>query len=268
MKKAIVLGLAAVCAVGAKAQNDMVVVKSGDDKSQTKVTAEAALVSSYVWRGQVYNNDFVFQPQMTVEKYGVSFNVWGNYNIAGSDIYGNSSDLSEIDLTLAYTLPFNLEDATFDVGYTSYSYPNERANGDTISEVYGVATLLTWKDYLIPSVSIYGGLHHAEGIYMLFDVVAPYQVSDYFRVEGGASAGWGSTAYNDMWFNDDGEGQDAKFNDFNVYANASYDIMENLSVAVNLTYTWLYGGAIHNAAGNLYDDDSKLWGGVNLIYDF
>jgi len=272
MKKVIVFGLVVACtAGGAFAQNDVVMVNSGG--SQTKVTAEAAMVSSYVWRGQVYNNDFVVQPQITLETYGVSFNIWANYNAAGADINGTSSDFSEIDLTLAYTLPFNLDDVTFDVGVVNYNFP---ANGNAVTpsttELFGVATLLTFKNYIIPSFTLYGDVDKADGVYMLFDVVAPYQVSDYFSIEGGISAGYGNTSYNDYYFNNAVGGasssQDAGWNDYNFYANASYEILDNLTIAANLTYTMLEGGSIRSAAGNIYDAKEKVWGGVNLIYDF
>ena len=273
MKKGITFGLIAACtAVGAFAQNEVVMMNSND--SQTKVTAEAALVSSYVWRGQVYNNDFVVQPQVTLETYGVSLNIWANYNVAGADIYGTSSDFSEIDLSLAYTIPFDLNDFSFDVGVINYNYP---ANGDngagapSTTELFGVATLLSFKDHIIPSFTLYGDIAKADGVYMLFDVVAPYKVSDYFSIEGGISAGYGNTSYNDYYFGQNGDGtgtQDAGWNDYNFYANASYEILDNLTVAANLTYTMLEGGSIRSAAGNIYDSKEKVWGGVNLIYDF
>ena len=83
MKKAMIFGMVAVLAAGvASAQDGVVMVgQSESDVSEVLVTVEAALVSSHVWRGQVQNNDFVFQPQVTVEQYGVSLNVWANYDM-------------------------------------------------------------------------------------------------------------------------------------------------------------------------------------------
>ncbi len=274
MKKGMVFGMVAVLAAsGAVAQNDVVMVDSSGP--QTEVTAEAALVSSYVWRGQVYNNDFVVQPQVTLESYGVSFNVWANYNLAGSDKNGTSTDFSEIDLTLAYTLPVNLDDVAFDIGIINYNFPNstDSEKGKAVpatTELFGTATLLTFKDYVIPSFTLFGDIDEANGVYMLFDIVAPYQVSDYLAVEGGISAGYGNTSYNDYYFPTPGGPsiQDAGWNDYNFYANASYEITDDLSVAANITYTMLEGGSIRSAADKFYDSKEKFWGGVNLIYDF
>jgi hypothetical protein len=260
----------------AGAQDDVVMVGQAPvaDDSRAEITAEAALMSSYVWRGQVYNNDAVFQPQLTISQYDFSFNVWGNYNLAGSDASGVSSDFSEIDFSLAYTLPMAINELSFDVGAIHYTFPNTEANATT--ELFLSATVLSFVDTpvaVIPSFTAYGDIDEAEGWYFLFDVVFPYEVSEYLAVEGGFSAGYGNTSYNDYYFdNSAGPGasatQDAGWNDFNFYGNASYVIQEGLTASVNLTYTMLEGGSIENAAGDIYDDDDKIYGGVNIAYDF
>ncbi len=284
MKKAMVFGMVAALATGAAiAADDVVMVgqMGGSGSSEPEVSAEAALVTAHVWRGQVYNNDLVFQPQLTIAHAGVSFNIWGNYDL-GKNYAGIDYDFSEIDLSLAYTLPVNLDDVTFDIGVISYNYP---ANGDrpagqegginkkSTTELFGTATLLTFKDYVIPSVTLFGDIDEADGVYILFDIAAPYEVSDVLAVEGGISAGWGDTSYNDYYFNNapvpGGQStQDKGFNDFNLYGSASYEILENLTASASVTYTWLSGGSIRNAGDARYESDSKLWGGVNIAYDF
>lgn len=278
MKKAMTIGMATILVAGAAiAQNDVVMVDQmgGPAAFEPLITAEVAMLSSYVWRGQVRNNDIVVQPQLTVAQYGVSFNIWGNYDL-GSNYQGVSTDFSEIDLSLAYTLPLNINEMALDVGVIGYNYP---ANGDgntgnpSTTELFAKATVLSWQDYVIPSVTMFGDIDQADGVYFLFDVVAPYQVSDYLWVEGGISAGYGNTSYNDYYFsNSTGPGvastQDAGWNDYNFYGNASYEIMDNLTASLNLTYTLLEGGSIRSAADNVYESKDKFWGGVNVAYDF
>ncbi len=274
MKKAMVFGMVAVLAAsGAIAQNEDVMVEvEGSDAFQPEVTVEMALVSSHVWRGQVYNNDFVVQPQVTLSQYGVSLNIWGNYDL-GENVNGVSSDFSEIDFSLAYTLPLDINEVAFDVGIIGYHYP---ANGDydaagrtegtkSTTELFATATVLSFQDYVIPSVTMFGDIDEADGVYFLFDIVAPYEISDYLAVEAGVSAGWGNTSYNDYYF---GGNQDAGFNDYNFYGNASYEIMEGLTASLNLTYTFLEGGSLRDAADAIYEADQKFWGGVNIAYDF
>ena len=276
MKKVMTVGMAALMVAGiAGAQDDMVMVGQApvNDRARPEVTVEAALVSSYVWRGQVYNNDFVIQPQITIEQYGVSFNIWGNYDL-GKNTFGISGDWSEIDMSLAYSLPLDINEMAFDVGIIGYDFP---ANGDipgvsgtgfnskSTTELFASATVLSWQDYVIPSLTLFGDIDEASGAYFLFDIVAPYEISDYLAVEGGFSAGYGNTSYNDYYF---GGNQDAGWNDFNFYGNASYLIQDGLTLSANLTYTTLEGGSIQDAAGQIYEAKEKVWAGVNIAYDF
>jgi hypothetical protein len=162
MKKGLVIGFAALIAAGsALAQGDVVMVdqmggsSSSSFSSEALFSAEAALVSSHVWRGQVLNNDFVIQPQLTASQYGVSLNIWGNYDL-GKNWLGVQGDLSEVDITLAYTLPIDVNDIALDVGIIGYSYP---ANGDFIDPV-GINKKSTTELYAggaVPDQRIPGG---------------------------------------------------------------------------------------------------------------
>ncbi|HEY5653920.1 MAG TPA: TorF family putative porin [Pontiella sp.] len=268
MKKMMTVSMVALMAAGIVSAQEMVIVNQGSSQgADVEVTAEAALVSSYVWRGQVLNNDAVLQPQLTVEKNGVSFNIWGNYDL-GENGAGISSDYSEIDMTLAYTLPIDVNDMAFDVGIIRYDFPNVVVGGEEIpatTELFVSATILSFSDYFIPSATLFGDIDEVNGTYVLFDVVAPLEISDVFAVEAGVSAGYGNTSYNDYYFAGDKE---SGFNDYNLYVNASYEVAENISVSLNMTYTILDGGEIEDAADVLYEDKEKFWGGVNVAYDF
>ncbi len=274
MSKLMTIGMVTLLAAGfANAQSDMVMVGQApaNDSSVAKISAEAALVSAYVWRGQVYNSDAVIQPQITISQYDFSFNVWGNYDLK-NNVAGVSSDFSELALSVAYTLPVNLNEMEITVGAINYTYPNTLTSSgsaaESTSELFATARVLSYADYFIPSATIFGDVDEVRGTYVLLDVVAPYQVSDYLAVEGGVSAGYGNTRYNDFYFPNAAGNQDAGFNDYNFYVNASYELYENVTVSANVTYTLLEGGSIRRAARATYEDRQKLWGGVNLTYDF
>jgi len=276
MKKAMIIGMAAVLAVGtAIAQNDVVMVEQGgSDASRPEVTLEAALVSSHVWRGQVQNDDFVFQPQMTVSQYGVSINVWANLDL-GKSYNGTQGDISEIDLSLAYTLPLDINEMAFDIGLINYHFAG---NGDagtaapSTTELFARATVLSWDDYVvpfIPSMTFFGDIDQVDGTYILFDVAFPYEISEYLVVEGGVSAGWGNTRYNEYYFGDPiGVGQNKGWNDYNFYGRVSYELMDGLTAAAMIQYTLVEGGSIGDAADKIYEDDQKFFGGVGIAYDF
>ncbi len=280
MNKVMTVGFAALMAAGiAGAQDDVVMTGMAPSApAEPEVTAQAALLSSYVWRGQVYNNDFVIQPQITLSQYDVSLNVWANYDMAGANAFGVSDDISELDLTLAYTLPIDINELAFDVGAIYYTFPNTLS--PSTAELYARATVTSWAsdEYVvpvIPSVTLFGDVDEVKGLYVLFDVHAPYAVSDVLTVAGGISAGYGNTSYNDYYFPNGpgpdptvGSSQDAGWNDYNFYGTASYQITDAVSAQFNMTYTMLEGGAIRDAAKQIYDNKEKFWGGFGIAYDF
>ena len=279
MNKVMTIGFSALMAAGVvSAQDDMVVTGMAPaTQAEPEVTAQADLMSSYVWRGQVYNNDVVFQPQITVAQYDVSFNVWANYDLAGSSAFGVSDDISELDLSVAYTLPIDINELAFDVGAIYYSFPNSGVASGTAAvpstiELFIRATVTSFADLeipVIPSVTLFGDVDEVNGTYTLFDVQVPYDISDVLATTFGVSAGYGNTSYNDYYFqNGVPSTQNAGFNDYNFYALGSYEIAENLTALASVTYTFLEGGSIRNAAGNIYDSDEKLWGGIGIAYDF
>lgn len=268
MKKFISLSMAAVFAAGfAVAQDEVVIIEQVPAQAEVEVTVENALVSAYVWRGQVYNNDFALQPQMSLSVNDISFNIWGNYDLVNNNNDSNG-EFSEIDLSIAYTLPIDINQMSFDVGLINYNFPGNGDNSTpSTTELFASATVLSWQKYIIPSVTFFGDIDEVNGTYLLFDIVAPFQVSDALSLEIGASAGWGNTSYNDYYW---GGKKDSGFNDYNFYGVASYEITESITASVNMTYTMLEGGSIRKAStkDNLYENDDKFWMGFNMAYDF
>jgi hypothetical protein len=279
VNKLFTVGLAAVFAAGfANAQNGVVMVEQVDvvNVEEAQSSVDVALVSSDVWRGQVRNEDFVFQPQFTIAQYGVSFNVWANYDFSKNYV-GVDTDIGEIDLSLAYTIPVDLNDFSFDVGIINYQFPANGysaapgmgTNSKSTSEIFGAAHWLTFRDYVLPSVTVFGDIQEVKGQYVLFDFVVPYQISEYLYAEVGASTGYGTGRYNSYYFpSPSGRGTDKGFDDYNFFGTVSYELLDGVTASLNLTYTGLYGGQIKENAKSTYEAGEKFWGGVNLGYDF
>jgi hypothetical protein len=273
MKKAMI---AAVCLVAgsAFAQSGVVMVDQGAvySSGMTEATLEVALASSYVWRGQVLNNDSVVQSQITLAQYGFSVNMWSNYDI-GSNKDGVQSDMSEFDFSFAYSLPVDVNQMAIDVGLINYNYPDNgtdlQDNNPSTTEVFLSATILSFSDF-VPSITIYGDIEEANGVYGLFDVFFPYNLSEFVGLAAGYSAGWGSTSYNDHYWTADGNGAfDGDWSDHNFYVTASYEVADGITAAATLNYMVLNGNSFRagaSAAG--YEADEKVWGSLNVAYDF
>jgi len=267
MKKVMIVGVAALLVAGFAKAEDVVMVGQAPVQNavETYATAEVGLLSSYVWRGQVLNNDTVVQPQVTIQHGDFSFNIWGNYDL-GENSSGGSSDFSEIDMTLAYDLPLTIyEDFGVSFGLINYNFPNSPVGAPSTTELFAKVTLLAFSDYsIVPSVTLFGDIDEVNGTYMLFDIPVAYEVTDYLALEWGLSIGYGNTSYNDYYWE---AGSDKGANDYNVYGNASYELAENVVASLNLTYTML-DGTIEDEAENSYEAKEKFWAGVNIAYDF
>ena len=261
--------------MSASAQSDVVLVDQGAvyHSAMTEATLEVALSSAYVWRGQVYNNDPVIQPQITLSQYGFSMNMWASYEL-GKNKDGVQSDVSEFDISFAYSLPVDINQMAIDVGIINYNYPDNGTdlddNNPSTTEVFISGTILSFKDRFIPSVSVYADIEEYPGAYVLFDVFVPYELSEYVSLAAGSTGGYGNTSYNDEVWTADGNGNfDAEFSDFNIYAVASYEISDELTAAATINYMTLNGSAYEvgaEAAG--YEADDKFWASVNIAYDF
>jgi len=256
MRKVMIAGLAVAVAMG----SCFTASAAATDREPVQVVAEGAVMSAYVWRGMVLNDGAVFQPQLTLAQYGFSFNIWGNYDIS-HNVQDVHKDFSEIDISLAYAIPLSIDEVSLDVGFIKYLYPN-MDDVDETEEIFGKLTFNSLP-VIVPSVTLFGDCGEAKGFYTLLEVVVPLEISDALTVEGGASAGYGSSPYCDYYWGDNGHG----FTDYNVFASVSYKLMERVSLSVNATYTRV-DGSVDTGADDLYEDDSIFWGGVNLAYEF
>lgn len=91
------------------------VMVSGTAMAQDKVevTAQADLVSGYIWRGQNFG-PLAVQPTLGIAWKGLSLTAWGSYQIPSTAQNGTSTRTKELDLTLGYSI------GGFNVGITDY----------------------------------------------------------------------------------------------------------------------------------------------------
>ncbi len=85
------------------------------------VDMDISLMSKYVWRGLVYNEDVVVQPSLTIsQSSGFSFNLWSRFDT--TDSCGTRARCSELDYTLGYD--WESGGRGYSLAYAVYTYPN------------------------------------------------------------------------------------------------------------------------------------------------
>jgi len=254
------------------------------------MAAEASLdlpvFSHYVWRGQVLNDEAVFQPSLTVSgPWGLSFNTWANMDL--TDNFDNSGEFTEVDLTVAYALPLE-GPVGVEVGVVEFLFPKEGdfsaplipeghpPLGITLPE--GHPTELSGEDLdtgevfakvsvetlLSPTLSVNYDFDEVEGFYVNAGISHSIDLVEKTTLDLGASLGFGDEDYNASYFGSD----EAALNDGNVSATVSYAFSETLSLAGQLQYTAMLDSDIEEGAEATYGEKDVVYGGVTLSASF
>jgi len=265
MKRAIVLGGAlAALAVASPAA------------AQVTVGWDAALFSSYVWRGVTFTNKPVFQPDLyltvPVGKASITAGGWANVDIGK---YDGTTDLSESGASSAFNfaefdwwgeigVPVGV--ATLTGGATGYIFPNDVGFTKTSNtvEVYGKIALST---PLSPKLAAWYDVDKIKGLYVEGSVSHGIPLGA-ATLNLGALAGWtgGQEIDSDVSSNFDDKG----LTHVDLSASAGFS-------AGPLSITPSIHGIIGNdrrtkytkSASNTYgfnDTSLKLWGGVTISW--
>jgi len=216
----------------------------------------ACLFNAYVSRGQVNNDQPIVEPQVEITKYGVYFNACGFLDL--TDRVTGHRDFEEVDLTAGYKFP--LKDIKARLGIIDYLYPNQ--SSPETREVFGV---FEYPNFILtPRIECYYDFVRARGMYVFAALEHEFNLlNDKMRFTPGVSSGWGSSTYNDYFFN---AGKGA-LNDGNVYTQLEYDLTETLTFGVSASYMWLYDADIREGAHDKYFDTKHWIFGVKLEYD-
>jgi hypothetical protein len=261
MKRAIVLGGLLATLAGAVPAS-----------AQVTVGWDAAVFSSYVWRGVTYTNKPVFEPDLyltlPVGKASITAGGWANVDIGK---YNSSSSISESGGTSAFNLaefdwwgeigvPVGV--ATLTGGVTGYIFPNDVGftKASNTVEVYGKLALAT---PLSPKVSAYYDVDKVKGLYLEGSISHGVPVGPK-TLTLGALAGWTG-----------GQEFSTKDKSFNFADNGLTHVDLSASMgftAGSLSITPSIHGVITNDKAtkitkpNALDTGFKVWGGVTISW--
>jgi len=214
-------------------------------------SADMGIFSQYIWRGTAYSRDSaVFQPSLTVEYWGFSFNLWGNLDLGvpASETY---APWNETDMTVAYDRSFG--PVGVGAGYIYYALDSLPGSQEAYITV-GVDTILS------PSFTAYREFAHYPGWYLNLGLSQSFDlITDHLALDLGATFG-----YLDV---DNGPGY---FNDAGVSVGFTIPIGEYFTVAPMVAYTFYLSGAAMNnlMAGSVDGKGDHIYGGATLSLAF
>ena len=226
---------------------------------ELEISATSDFYSQYIWRGMRLDNDYVYQPGVSISGYGFDLSVWGSFETDQQD--GLSSD--EIDTTVSYTYDLeglslggqDLETLSLSVGHVYYAFPSP----STFSKEFflGVA----YDSFLAPSLTYYydysresqGG---GDGTYLVLDLGHSISLNEDYGITLDLG---GHVGYNKRLFIR-GEG-----GDLGLSLGVTVPMTPSLTMSPSVNYSVPFGGVEDEDDGNY--EDEYFWG-VGLSYSF
>ncbi len=248
---------------------------SEEEECPLSIELSVDIMSDYVFRGFIYNDNPVWQPSVTLSYEtedwgGVYANVWSSFDLTRKRGYASAGrracGLQEIDYTLAYYI--NLFGFDFEAGHMWYTYPN----GNNYSERELFASVAYENPFVTPTFAaywLYGGCggDDRSSVYYNFSLEHEFEIGDSLTLTPNANLGFGGNAWCRYMT---GESTGTELTDQTIGLKAAYAITEYLSVGAQINYTWLPSKTLrHNGyMGGNGDKNQLCWGGVNMTLSF
>ncbi len=223
---------------------------------------DVGIVSKYIWRGYIQNEDFALQPDAYLTLGNFLASVWGSLDMTDRDDVriDSQGDFSEIDYVLQYTIPANLLNLSF--GYSLYTYPNTPDEiRKSTQEVYARGG---FKVFLEPTVELFYDMDEVEGWYGRASATyTQRQNSQEWKLRG--SVGFASEEFANYYFG----GRESLFDsssfcDLEVRLFTTFDLGLNFGLTPFVGVSYLLDSEIRDA----YNDDGEFFGGLNVSWSF
>lgn len=233
---------------------------AGPATGQNTVAGSVGLdvVSDYIWRGQVLNEDGALQPWGQVGYGGFGLKMFSSMDL---DDQPNDAQwkFTRWELTGSYDIPIG-ETYGVQVGGIYYNFPN--TDTDRTFELFGTFTykgLSLGGGDLAPFVSLYYDIDQIKGFYLQGG--ASYgQKLQTLNWQVALALGAGSSGYNDGYFGVD----EFALNDLTATFRVEFPLTTNFSVTGFVSGSWMLDDAIKDAV----EDDSGFAFGGGVRYTF
>ena len=219
------------------------------------VTVGTDINSAYVWRGITFNDSFVAQPSIDIAApHGIGLNVWGNFDLDEYDVDGeevvDNGDFSEIDLTLSYALPLEIDGVELSVGIVEFLFPD--ANEST-REVYVNAGVDLGAGFGMGGFFTYD-FDEVDDFYANVSLTYGYEIDEALSLELSGLLGFAGEDF--------ASGTDSGLHEYQIALSAAYAPNETTELGAFVAYT--------DAADDDVLDvtDVDVFGGLSVYYSF
>jgi len=237
-----------------------------EEESPT-ASADVALLSKYVWRGQeLSRGSMVIQPSMTISYMGFSGNLWGNLDTDKYVDTGEDHKWNETDFTLSYGKGFGM--LSVEGGYIYYAL-------DGVDDTQEIFLSLGLDTLLSPGFTVYRDFDTYEHWYFLLGISHAFEITEKVSLELSGSISYllsdDKNAYPEI---DNGVPTGDKFENFHdgvISASLPIVVTKYMTITPSLSYTFaLSSDASDEMEWRSFkgNDDNFVYGGVTMSMAF
>lgn len=261
--------------------------EAAESENESGVWFEAGVdvLSDYMWRGVILDDNWCWQPSVSIgyntEDFGgIYFNYWASFDLTHrrNNCWGGGNSrqfmsIQEQDFYVGYTKSFG--DVDFEIGWYWYDYPFNGGSHKAGSLGYDLYAGVFYNNaFITPGVELLWSPttqhgHEPATAYVRLSAKHEFAVTDALKVTPKATMGVGNVAYvqNNTGMSD----AETLVTDQTCTLQASYAITEWCSISASANYTWIPSHALRKERYMTCGHDSRsqlVWGGVNLTFSF
>ncbi len=243
-----------------------------DDKSWLGGSVEMAFMSGYLEQGMLINDEAVWQPSLTLEAYGLAFNVWGNFDFTKA-----YSDEAPAFTEAVYTISYSgqLAPLAYSIGFSRNTYPNSSEEEECGEECYlrrrlkpshALYGYVEYPDLLVvPALTAEYTFNWEESFYLQFALTHEREISQELAAELTAALGWGSADFHSVNYNE----HQAALNEAALTVALLWSPVEDLTLKASLTYSYLVDKDVADTAKECgFKSPAAMVGGLTLEWQF
>ena len=257
------------------------------------VEASVDILSDYVWRGIILDDNVVWQPSVslgynTEDWGGIYVNWWASFDLTDRRNrmpWGNNSrqcgSIHEIDYYVGYTKSFG--DLDLEIGHYWYDYPYNGKHGNHCaghlnSHLYFGAFYNL--PYITPGVEAFWDYgrehgHDPSGCYVRFLMKHAFSLTDQLTLTPKATLGLSNheamKANLSGYREDSRDNYGAQFTDQTTSLTLAYAVTDYFTIAATINYTWVPSHPMRQERWLTAGHDSRnqlVWGGINATLSF
>jgi len=213
-----------------------------DEESDWSYGINAGFSNKYLWRGMVFNNGLVFQPEAFVGWRDFSVDLWSNTTLYDKD----GINAHEIDVTLDYSHSFSNFD--FESFFSYYAYIDQEDVPNTLE--WNASAFYHLGDFTLSAGLNVDVLDNVGASYLEIALDYEKALSDKLTFSGKLMTGIGSKKFNDKNL----EVAKTTMNLVGGNVGLSYSLIENLYLDFNFYQNFFIDKELRN---------SEVMNGVN-----